>query len=223
LDEMLDRELANYYHTNREAHPEFRNEDGSWKLLEAVQSEVAELYLASILQAIQVNHPEIKTANLSAPLRFHAYLQKMRSQLEKDPSAPLVAQITVKGDGTKLTERPALADQWKLVQESVRVQRGDGIEDQSIFTLASGSWSSIHPAANGDISFIHIEQVGESALDPVAAAKKLNQLKQLVAGEAQRTYMGEVVEELKAKQAISLAYLKQPIETVEVPIIPEDL
>ena len=226
LDDMVDNELEKYYHKNREAHAQFRKEDGSWKPLEDVETELADLYLASILQAIHADHADTKaTADQLAPLRFYAYLQQVRKELEKDPvaSAHLAQEAAPKEDPSKLTARSALADQWKLIQEPVRVQRGDSKDNQSLFTLVPNSWSSLHTAPNGEISFIHVKNVGENALDPAVGAKKLDQLKQLVAGEAERNYMAQVVEELKAKNAISLAYLKQPIETVDTPApLPED-
>ncbi len=224
LDAMLDRELAGYYHKNRETYEtKFRKEDGSWKALEDVQNEVADLYFSNILKSIEADHGSAdmkNNGNLLAPLRFYAYLKDVNALAAKDPAllSSFVSEAPAKIDETKLSERQPIADQWKLQKSAVNVHRGDGL-DQSLFTLAPGSWSEVNTLANGDLSFMHVQSKGEETnRDSVATIKKLNQVQQLVAGEAQQNYMSQVINELKAKNAISLAYLNQAIETVEEPV-----
>lgn len=222
LDALLDRELNNYYVKNREAYAsQFRKEEGAWKAYDDVQSEIADLYFAKILTAIQKNYPhseELKNSgHLIAPLRFYSYLNHLREQAEKNAASieDYVSMPEAKTEETKLARVSPLENQWKLVKSEEHIHRGDGLSDQAIFAAEPNSWSQVNTAPNGDLSVFHILKKGEEALDTAAAAKKLNQIKQLLAAEAKQNSMGQVIKELKEKNALSLAYLNQPIETVE--------
>lgn len=215
LDEALDHELASYYERNRETH--------SWGSFEDVQSEVADLYFAKTLQAIENEYgkkEETKgNGNLLAPLRFYGYLNEIRTKAEKDPStiAEYVGEALKKDDAAKLADRGSLADQWKLIKVEARIHRGDPSSDETIFSAEPKTWSKVIASPNGDLSLIYIQNKDEVALDPVAAAQKLGQIKQLLSAEAQQNYMAQLIETIKAKNAISLSYLNQPVETMEIP------
>jgi len=228
LDKLLDKKLEAYYKKIREADPaEFQQADNSWKPLNEVKTQVAERYFEKTLKAIRSSYaaaiapdkaPQELINDYAATLRFFAYMQNAKNQMQKNPEA--IAELTrepnkaISTDGS-LPEHMALGEQWKLVRNAYKTTRSDSdnlLDHSELFTLADNSWTKVNAPANGDINFFHLDRK-ISEPDPKAVAKSVTKAQQLLSADAQQKLMMLTLKEIKAKNAISLEYLNQAVET----------
>ncbi len=68
--------------------------------------------------------------------------------------------------------------------------------------------------ANGDIGFFQVRSKGEGIQEPAVIAQQIKEVQGLLSDEAQRHFMRQVLQKLKEKNALSLAYLKTPSEFI---------
>lgn len=222
LDKLLDRELEIHYEQIRDANTvDFQNADGSWKQFSEVEEKVAEKYFAKALKAIQENSEQKSLPNdHAAVLRLSAYVKGIKEKIQKNP-AKATAYLRSSEAGIvqkdKLPALKALEDQWKLEKETIEVSRAgesDAVEKGEVFALAKGAWTNVRTPPNGDIYFFQLQTKGvdgEIALN----SEDLLEKQQVLSYEAQRHYMHKALKEIKEKNAISLEYLNQPVETIE--------
>jgi GcvH upstream region-like protein len=225
LDEVRDRVLEKYYTTIREKFPEqYQREDKSWKSFSSVRDAVADQYFEDILQALEPiqkmlfpqGNKTFWSKDQAASLRFYSYLKQLKEQLEKDPTT---ANQWVKahngGQVTSLKERPALVDQWKVEKQSVVASRQAGqetVDPTEALELKLEAWSALKTPSNGDLTFFQVKERGVDPSQLVVMEPQVKQVQSLLGNEAQRHLMSQVLQELKNKEALSLAYLQIPQE-----------
>jgi hypothetical protein len=230
LDEVRDRILEKYYTTIREKSPEqYQREDKSWKSFSSVRDAVADQYFEKLLQALEPTQKTLfphgdKTfwsKDQAASLRFYAYLKQLKEQLEKDPTK---ANQWVKAQNgehmTSLKERAALADQWKVEKQAVIASRQAGqetVDPAEALELQFEAWSTLKTPSNGDLTFFQVKERGTDPSQLVVREQEMKQVQSLLGNEAQRHLMSQVLQELKNKDALSLAYLKIPQEEQSEP------
>ena len=158
----------------------------------------------------------------AASLRFYTYVKKIERGAGKKFSrchqSIKVADASEKGDTPSATPRPALADQWKVEKATVAFNRQSGekgVDAEEAFALGPDTWSSLKTPPNGELTFYQVKTRGASDFDAVAIADQTRQAQFLLGAEAQRHLMRQVLQELKSKNAISLAYMKIPSEEME--------
>lgn len=227
LDELLDRQLENFYLKIRETKPqEFQKEDSSWKPFADVKDRIADFYfekiIANIRNSYTTAHPgqqqKLTTPDLVASFRFYAYAQDVKSKimqgaidssfLLRSPSTPLES----------LHERPLLTDQWKLIKINYQTTRGDDaqeIDAKELFAISDKEWTEIHTPVNGDLYFFQLTKK-KSNTEVAAMFDKLQEAHQMLSNDAQRTYMHRILRDLKDKNALSLDYLEPRVEPVEI-------
>lgn len=229
INPILIRELETYYKKIRETKTkDFQNEDGSWKPFNDVHNEVAELYFAKILKAIQNDYtaaiapeaaPSIFLADFTSSLRFYAYGREVKNKIQKNPQAASEFLIEKKEEQpeNKLAKNDKLEDQWKMIKEDFRADRSSesfNLDKNNVFALKAGEWSKVHTPPSGDINFFHLKKKGIPA-DVALNPKKLDQLHRLIADDAERDYMHNLVYQIKKSNAISLNYLNPTEESME--------
>lgn len=221
LEKVRDRQLEKYYTANRDKNPTlYQNENQEWKPYSAVKELVAQEYYEKLLASLGgVNKTASKDSskkNLSkdqaASLRFYTHLNKIKGDLEK--GSPQVTQwIVVKEEEKEGEKKPKLADQWRVEKKTVTFDRQkgeEGINLSEALALQPKAWSALRTPPNGDLSFYQVISLSSSEADPKAVAEQARQAQFLLGSEAQRHLMKQVIQDLKAKNAISLAYLKVP-------------
>lgn len=218
----------NYYRikvVERAGEPEIltfgeANADGT---LEGLKDQINEQHLDKLVQAIQLQKGHIGqeeqslTKDQAASLRFYTYLKQIKAQLEQDPAQ--AASFTLlkdkEEDSNHLRARPSLASQWLLERTLYTLDRKNQegiVNEKEAFGLAAGSWSKIRTPAHGDMVFFQVEEKKARPDIETVIANQTQQAYTLLSADAQRILMRQVLKEIIAKNAISLAYLKQPAE-----------
>lgn len=223
LDQIRDRLLKKYYADNKESTPlPYQNSDGSWKPFEQVKDLVSAEYFADVLKAIQkdsegVSKGKAKLSNDEiATLRLHVFVKDIQSQLKKDSSS---ADRLTKSSGSKdvkdvLAAAKPLQEQWLLEKETVRLERSDDnplIDDKEAFAMPDLAWSSVKAVPNGDIAFFQVVRHLASEDKEIAVADQTKQAHALLSDDAQQILMATTLKELQEKKALSLDYLKTPL------------
>lgn len=228
LDKLLDKKLEAYYTKNRENDPEqYQLADKSWKPFSEVKQQVADHYFEKTLKAIRTSYaatiapktaPQELIGDFAATLRFLPYVQGIKDKLQKNPAA--IDELTreplkLTSTNSSLPEQTPLADQWKLVRNvytTTRSNTDELVDQDELFTLADNSWTKVNTPANGDVNFFHLERK-ISEPDRKAVAENVAKARQLLSEDAQQKLMINTLKEIKTKNAISLDYLNQAIET----------
>jgi hypothetical protein len=214
----LDKKLEAYYQKNRDQDAKaYKRDDGSWRPFNEVKGKVADSYFETTLRAIEKAYaaaiapeeaPKAIIGDFAATLRFYPYVQKIEEQLRKQPG--LVAELTTLSHQASseygLTAAQPLVDQWKMERSTYKISRSsteDVLDRNEVFSLALNEWTKVRSPANGDITFFHLENKS-SDVNKEALVEKVEQVQSLVADEAQRLLMVDLLKEMKAKNAISL-------------------
>lgn len=217
LDHFLDKKLDAYYKRIRDAYPDkFQTEDKEWKPFEDVKNLVAERHFEKLLKEIRSDYatvngkdnPQPATNDISASLRLFAYVREMKEMLNKtnDQSAFLRKQ---KNDESLSNDRLPLADQWKLEKSEYATHRGsteDQFNHDEMLAMKEEQFSTVGTPSNGDLYFFQLKSKGNKN-DYEELVAKFAATHQLLANEAEQSYMNSVVGLLKERNALSLDYL----------------
>jgi len=247
LDTVLDRILEKYYLANRGKDASLYQDDKKeWKPFKDVRDIVAEQFFQKIITAIadtQKEKSDSKDAkemgkDQAASLRLYAYVNSIKGELEKgsskaDQHIKDASQKEKDGEAeAQLAPQTNLADQWKIEKSSVTVSRQKPLDNSfdvaEAVSLKQNAWSPLKTPANGNLTFYQMREKGIASSEGVdinsAMAEQVRQVQVLLGSEAQRTLMRHVLNDLKSKDAISLAYLDKPVEErTELDLEPGDL
>lgn len=229
--DVAHRQLEKYYLASREQNPlPYQTEKKEWRSFESVKELVAGQYYDKVLKALEPVQKSLSaeedkkpgSRDQAASLRFYTYVKKIKEGLEKNSSdvhqSIKVADASEKGETPPAAARPALADQWKVEKATVTFNRQSGekgVDAEEAFALGPDTWSSLKTPPNGELTFYQVKTRGASDFDAVAIADQTRQAQFVLGAEAQRHLMRQVLQELKSKNAISLAYMKIPSEEME--------
>jgi hypothetical protein len=220
LDNLLDKQLEATYFKIRESDATSFKKGDSWKALEDVKDAVATRHFSKVLDAIQSSYkaanPEATSKmipDFAATLRFYPYVNALKSKLQNNPSD--IPVLTKEASASKTEGKaPSLADQWKLERSPYQTSRSKGdpvLDHLYVFNLAAGDWTKVNTPANGDLNFFHVVKKGNAAAE-VAVTESVSQARRLLGDDAQQKLMYHLLQDIKAKGAISLDYLKQVAE-----------
>jgi GcvH upstream region-like protein len=235
LDNLVDRTLEKYYIANREKNPTaYQQENKEWKSFKSVRDQVADEYFGNLWKKIEPiknelaqNDPIFQSLGKDqlAALRFYPYLKQIKNEIEADADkADLYVAVNL--DEAQLDQLPkkvALKDQWRITKEKVTYSRQDSvpsIDIEEALALNPQSWSSLKVPFNGDLVFFQVLDKGIKEGADSAVVSQTRDAQSVLSASAQRALMQKVLDDLKAKNAISLAYLKTPAEET-APMEPE--
>lgn len=211
LDQLLDRQLENYYVKIRDSKADqFQKADKGWKELATVRDQVADLYFEPLLTALRGVYSKVNpdgkskaaTGEQLASIRFYPYVSQIRDSLSKGQND----QLYLRQEDVV----PSIQDQWKVEKVTRNISRSQDQEDSKIdqgrfASLPVNSWSGVEHPLNGDLHFFYIKaRSGEKGYS--------DQTRLLAAHEgltdaAERSYSKRVISQLKEKNAISLEFL----------------
>lgn len=220
LNDVLNRVVEKYYVTVRDQNPLlYQNENKEWKPLSAVKDLVVNQFFEKVIAALEPIQKDlvsdVEKASLSkdrsASFRFYEHLKGVKSNLETNPQQ---AEKWIKSN-VALNDKSlnSLADQWKIEKKTVTFDRqnpNSSIHIDEALALSKDTWSALKVPSNGDLLFYQLRDRGVNVTEPKIFAKEIEQAQALLGAEAQRSLMLEVLHLLKAKDALSLAYLKVP-------------
>jgi GcvH upstream region-like protein len=217
LDEVRDRVLEKYYVAIREQNPLlYQKENKEWEPFKTVRDAVANQFFAKVLSALEPIQKSLTpdqdkkswSKDQASSLRFYTYLNKIREQLIKDPAQ---ADQRIKKEGAE--EGNLHPDQWKIEKTTVTFNRQNHdatIDVAEAFDLNSEAWAPLKTPVNGDLSFYQVKNLEAQTGSTDGSLQKAREAQLLLGAEAQRLLMQQVLKELKAKNALSLAYLQTP-------------
>jgi len=222
LDTVRDRVLENFYLTYRETKPEVYQQDNKeWKSFKSVRELVADEYFSNLWEKIEAIKEELAKddpiytsmgKDQLAALRFYPYFKQVKDKISQDPAqSEIYVAMKSEENPTDLTNKAALNSQWKLEQEKATFSRENSpslLNLEEAFALDPQTWSSLKPTFNGDLVLFQVLDKAVSAGNRADLVKQTREAHALLSSAAQRVLMQGVLEDLKAKSAISLAYLK---------------
>lgn len=224
LEKIKNRLLEKHYIAIREQAPsQYQKEDKSWKSFDAARDQVADAYFDKVLKALEKQQKALSkegNKDYTATLRFYSFLQKAKTQLEKDPvkASSLVREKEVSSNQEQLPEKAPLADQWlldKTERKLERTARGDIISPADAFAVKEQAWSAIVTPPNGDLLFFQVKAKGSSSEKEIAVAEQTRAAHSILSADAQRVLMKHVLKELSDKNAISLNFLNPESQSTE--------
>lgn len=227
LDKILEKKLEAYYLKIRDANPEeFQRIDKNWKPFTEAKDLVADRFFEKVLKAIRSSYasaiapekaPKDMIGDFAATWRFYSYMNGIKEKLQKNPTS--IGEWTREPTKTPssestLVERTPLTEQWKLDRSSYKATRSsadDLLDKSELFALKEDSWTKVQVPANGDVKFFRIEhKINET--NTKAIAENVAKARHLLSSDAQQRLMALTLNEIKAKNAISLEYLNQTAE-----------
>jgi GcvH upstream region-like protein len=226
LDSLLDQQLEAYYQKIREGNSEEFKKDDSWKPIEEVKDRVADLYFENILKAIQSDYakaiapekaPPQMIGDFAAHLRLYAYAREAEDSIRKRPEARAEwsREPPQEAPEGKLPPRESLDAQWKLERlpyQLTRSSEDDLLDKTTVFNLEENDWTKVYAPLNGNLHFFHVKSKGNGT-NSEAIASQVKEARALLSDDAQQSLMTLLLQEFKDKNAISLDYLSQIIET----------
>lgn len=231
LDRVRDRILEQYYVTMRSKDSSlYQNDQKEWKPLKDVHDSVADEYFNKFIIALEpiqknlLNEQNSLSSNKDkiASLRLYSYLNQIKNDLAKDANQ---AQRWIKVDSeaenssnSSLAKQESLADQWKIRKSTVTVNRqtpDSGVNMSEALALSENAWSPLHAPVNGDLAFYQVKGNAEAPPQLNAILEQARGAQAILSAEAQQHLMRQVLAELKSQDAISLAYLRTPVDDAD--------
>lgn len=229
LDQIKDRILKKHYEATREQNALlYQHSDKSWKEFDKVRDLVADSYFEKAVADLQKEYKKVNKEDDSktvgkdraASIRLYSHLKQAQDKIKKDPKlAEQLIRHKKASDlkPTSLNGRDALADQWKLENDKLHIDRTnirEGIDVEEAYGLPILGWSGIKTPANGDLIFYQVKGRELSKSAETAMAEQTKKVHDQLSYEAQRLLTSELIQQIQAKDAISLTYLLQPAETL---------
>jgi GcvH upstream region-like protein len=226
LDEVRDRVLEKYYVAIREQNPLlYQKENKEWESFKTVKDLVANQFFQKVLSALEPIQKSLTpdqdkkswSKDQASSLRFYKYVNKIREHLTKDPvQAERWIKKEVAEEGglpLSLVKSSLDPDQWKIEKTTVTFNRQNHdatVDVAEAFGLNSEAWAPLKTPVNGDLSFYQVKNLGAPTAPTDGSIQKAREAQSLLGAEAQRLLMQQVLQKLKAKNALSLAYLLTP-------------
>ena len=189
-----------------------------------MREKIAEDYFQKVLSSLksvakEENPDEQKSVSndqLTA-FRFYPHMKEIRDDL----AASLLSRNRWIRESEENPESASddhrlLSNQWKIEKATKslnRQSREESVDLAEALTLEAGTWSQVKVPPNGNVSFYEVKGKTEEKSSLKLIADQVSKVQALLGDEVQRHLMRHVLDELKAKNALSLAYLKTPSES----------
>ncbi len=209
----------------------YQNDKKEWRPFQAVKENVVDDYYKKIMSGLEPVQKEVfgkstseyATKDELSSLRLYPYIKSIRDKLVQNPSSAThqwaFRQETASNTSEKaLSNRLPLSDQWKVEKLTLTVDRqaaNPHFDIAEALSLKQGDWSSILVRPDGSLAFFEVKAKDKGSATPAQIAEKVRKAQALLGAEAERNLMKQVIEELKAKEAISLSYMRPSESEVE--------
>lgn len=145
---------------------------------------------------------------ITASLRFYVPMQEAQTKIKKDNKAEknLVKGEAPANSNDKLATRAPIEEQWKLVKASystARSNRNTDLDIAKLFAIPQGQWSSIETPANGNLYFFFAKKRSIPS-ETTELTQEVNQARQLLADEAERSLMFHLLKKMQESKALAL-------------------
>ncbi len=220
LQRILDDKLKLHYEKMKKGSlkSELLDDKGTVLPFAKVETAVAENLFAPVIRSvyndfIQLTGEEASEEKMSgiytAPRRFFYFMRTIENALKATPEKEeqFLAKAIEPVEGS-LSQRKTLLEQWKLQKLKKTLPRNDqsSFNADEAFALSSGSWSKVSSPIHGDVYFFKV--LGREVGDNLALEAKMQEGQEVLSNEAKRLFMQDLLEQIKAKGAISLSTQK---------------
>ena len=190
LEALLDAKLRDAYPEVRKKNAALFRTDDEWKPFEEVRDQVGAQLFRPLLRAIERAHAK---EGEELALQFYAK-HRLTAHMEEAKSHP---------EAITSETNDALKDQWLLKKkvESVKRSNFDLQIANDLFALSAGTWSQVHYASNGDLTFFHILDKSQESGD---VSERLIALQETLALDAKKRLFVELLDLFTSKKAIAL-------------------
>jgi len=197
LDRLLQKRLAVAYPDIRKKEASrFQQADGSWRPLNEVQDLVGAKLYSDLLRVIDDKYNLLKKSeeglDFYAHYRFYPFMSKIKSSLETNP---------LSSDWFHQEGNVDLASQWKLIKIQKEVGRSVNPE---VFDMDLDQFSDIDAGLHGDINFCQL--IGRR-IEEKDLVEQVEKEQKLLAKEACKDLMQQILNLIAKKNAIDLSYL----------------
>ncbi len=207
LDRLLDKRLE-------EAYPEMRKKDfayfqqsgGQWKPFNDVKDQIGKHLFADLLRSIE-DHYRVQFGLLPGkagdlPLAFYSntrllvHMNDAKSQLHTNPTAWLKTS----------SDAPSISSQWLLEKSEQSVERCGEIpfSKEEMFLLSPNEWSPVTIGDHGALAFYFVQGKQENRKPSLNG---MEQGHQILAFDAKRDMMLQILQKIQEKKAIDLTAL----------------
>lgn len=174
----------------------------------ALHQAIYEAYAAGIAPQ---KPPAQLIEDVAASLRLYSYMQEALTQLKQNPKSAShfvqPAKEETNDDPNKIAARAPLEQQWLLLKGDYTEARSGRGNMHEFFAMQPGTWSSIQTPVTGDLSFFKLERVDDQ-ISPHSMIQGVASVQTLLSEEAQGELMKQILEEIQAKNGISLEFMK---------------
>ena len=210
LDQLLDQRLEDAYVDVRkkESRP-FQQTNGQWKPFKEVKDQVGKALYSDLLKTIEENYREEfgvlpgKAGEL--PLAFYSnarllpLMKEIKHQLQKNTED----SAWIKQDSTKTS----IATQWLIEKTESIMERATSVpfSKDDLFALGPQEWSPVKIGEKGALAFYFVKEKGISSQAPIDSVEQGHQI---LAFDAKRDLMLQLLQKIDDKKAINLTYAK---------------
>jgi GcvH upstream region-like protein len=205
LDKILVEKLKKYHLQAQSMNPAlFQNEDGSFKDFASVKNHIGAFIYRDLLESIEKDFVksggELKAGSRKEPLEFYATHRLYHFVRESK------ADIENKGLASSYLQKEHL---YHLESDKEVVKRKEKITwaTEDLFSMDEKTFSPIHVAANGDISFFQV--LKKSQEEDKELIEELKEGQRLMAEDAKRHLMQEILTLLESTDSIHLEKVKE--------------
>ncbi len=210
LDTMLNETLQTAYVRIRSQNPKnFLQDNGEWKPLDAVRSEIIEKHFQPLINALDqarevykplfpelCNWEQVKEARLA--VRFMPYVKSVWEKVQKDPG--MISQYVEESPATSGFNQVVAGTRlfWKLHTQPLQVVRKEGSSlfiFKNLENLTAGNWIPPYYNATHGLSFSSIIEKGVQSTQSDLTEKVMGMF-QLVGNEAQHAYASKLIAQM---------------------------
>jgi GcvH upstream region-like protein len=205
LETMLDKKLKKHHKAAEAANPSlFRQEDGKSKDFSAVKNHIGAFIYKDLLEAIKKDFlasggqlTSEPTLEFYATHRFYHFARESKADIEKKGQQSVYVQ----------KETP-----YHLEAEETLVKRKEKTPwmPQELFSMQEETFSPLHVAGNGDISFFKV--LKKVLVEDKDGAQEMKEGQRLLAEDAKRYLMQELLVLVTSRESI---HLEKAIESHE--------
>jgi hypothetical protein len=211
LERMFDKKLE-------DAYPDLRKKDfhafqsprGGWKPFKEVKDAIAKLYFSDLLNAIEEHYKAHYTVlpgqEGKLPLSFYSnarmlgWMDAARKGLLTHPENSAWVR------GPEMTSD--LQSQWMLEKTEKKVERSSKVAfaKDEMFRLAPQEWSAVKVGERGAVSFFYVKEKAKNGALPLESVDVGHQI---LSFDAKRDMMGQLLQKIREKGAISFSSAKE--------------
>ncbi len=210
LDQLLDQRLEDAYADVRKKESRlFQQTNGQWKPFKEVKEQIGKSLYADLLKAIEENYREEfgvlpgKAGEMPLVFYSNARLLPLMKEIQRQLQKNSEDTAGIKQDSTDAS----LATQWLIEKTETIMERATSVpfSKDDLFALGPQEWSPVKIGERGALAFFYVKEKGISAQAPIDSVEQGHQI---LAFDAKRDMMLQLLQKIDEKKSINLSYAR---------------